>query len=120
MKNNFIYSTFLSFFLILGCNQNDGLCEYYEYKFQATVIALQSYKGNNNEPLFHVVMKFNNSSLSEKEQYLETLRGFIPDTAFLRRNKISIGNVYTGIVNEIKSGDCKKMYVSYDQQLKFE
>ena len=107
------------FFLGLSScrNNNTEPCDYYEYQFKAKVIALQAYI-ENGDTLFHIITQFNNSSLSDELQYLEILRKVKPTAAFIRNNRIEIGTTYSGIVNELKSGNCKGLYISFDQKLK--
>ena len=105
-------------FLLLSCGSEQvGPCDYAEYKFRAKITDISPYQQDGKE-LYHVKLKFDVSSLAGEPQYLEKLKNIEIDSAFVARNHLKKGNIYLGTVNEITSGNCEEMYLSFDHYFK--
>ncbi len=113
------YYTFLILFIltIYSCSNSNESCDYKTTTVQAEVIDILPYKKGEKE-LFHVKLKFNKTKLYKDFQFLEDLKSIEIDSAFLKRNKVKEGVIYTGSVSEITSGKCEPLFVSFDQKLR--
>mgnify|MGYP003340238990 FL=1 len=105
--------------IITGCKQDAGPCDYYQYEALAKVVSIEAYN-KDSKKLYHVGLKFNNSSLKQEIQYLDEIKEIEIDDAFLNRNKIQKGFSYQALVSEIKEGDCTPLFISFNHQFKTE
>lgn len=115
MKQLFFTSALLCL-IIVSCknqNKNVGPCDYYYNDFKAQIKGIEPFMENGKE-LFHVKMEFDNSILYKEIQLLEELKNIEIDSAFIKRNNLKVGNIYTGTVSEIKEGDCQPLFVSFN------
>ncbi len=122
--------------IICGCHTENGPCEYNFTEIQAKVESIEPYKDfPGPAQLFHIQVRFNESGLAGRTQFLED---WVPrikgktDAEFIRRNNININDIYTGIVSEIKNesktrmenfiskNNCEKVYVSFNYYFKTE
>ena len=122
MKIKFTHCVVL-IFLLFSCQQNNGPCEYDIAEFEAKVVSLEPYQSETGKQLFHIVLKFNSNELSKQNQFLEDWLPRIKgktDSTFIQRNQIKPGHVYSGMVSELKSGNCEPVYVSFNHYFKTE
>ena len=109
-------ASLISIALIVSCTQSSSdPCEYDILEFKAKVIGFENYVDGDKEYI-HVVMKFDRSSLSEKDQYFDELKSIKIDQNFIDRNKIKKGFVYKGTISEIMSGDCQPIYITFNHK----
>jgi len=107
----------LSFFA--ACSQKSGPCEWDFMRVEAEVTNIEAFSVNEaGDSLYHVMMKFNGSVYSNKEQFMEELRDIDITRDVLRKNNIRIGNRYKATVSEIRSGNCKSPILSFDSKIR--
>lgn len=115
MIKHFIFTTLI--LTALACTQKSSPCAYDEIIFKAEVTEITSYQ-EDGQTLHHVKLDFNKSSLYGTDQYLEKIKEVKIDSAFLKRNNLKIGNIYSGTVSEILEGNCQSLYISFNQKLR--
>ncbi len=115
---NFVFLGVFILFLLSSCFQTQKPCTYEKVYFKAKVAKIDTLEQLATDTTFDVLLSFNNSYLYKQLQSLSKIKEIKIDNAFLKRNKISKGKVFTGIVSQTDEKHCPSFYVSFDQKLK--
>jgi hypothetical protein len=77
----------------------------------------KKYKLADTIDYYHVLLKFDVSTLASETQSLGLLKNKHISASYITINNIKKDIIYTGLVSEIKSGKCNPLIISFDQKL---
>lgn len=101
---------------LFSCNnstRDGGPCQYEKDQFEARVMSITPLKDGK----VTVLLDFNVSSLALEDQNLADFVSDEVNEEFVKSNRIVEGNVYTGTVSEVASGNCTPIIVSFNSDL---
>lgn len=118
LNSGFIF--LLAVFLSSACStNNDGPCEWNSAEFSALVVNHEFEKINNKgDSVFIVWVDFSSGSLNSELQNLGQLRNVEFTREKINLNQAFKGNSYTGLINDIKEGNCESPIISFNQKLR--
>lgn len=106
---------------ISSCNngEENSACEWHNRKFKATIKKIElNTPIQNGDSIYTIWVAFNAGSLSNELQDLGKLRNTAFTSATLRKNQLEVGRIYTGQINDLKSGNCTTPVLSFDQRIR--
>lgn len=109
----------LSSILISCGGSGDEPCDWYQSPFYAKVERYEFDKLNaEGDSVFIVWVDFSSGSLNKELQDLGKLRDVEFTREKIKANQAFLGNSFTGIISDVKSGNCTSPLVSFDQKLR--
>ncbi|MGB0403870.1 MAG: hypothetical protein ACPGEG_07205 [Salibacteraceae bacterium] len=115
-----IITTCVITFIVSSCSSNqDGPCEWNIAEFSALVTEYEFEKINQaGDSVFIVWVDFSSGSLNNELQDLGKLRNVEFTREKIRKNQAFKGNSYTGLINDLKEGNCESPIISFNQKLR--
>lgn len=100
----------------LACsNSNSAPCDWEESTFYAKIEKVEYKELNQNgDSVYTVWASFNAGSLHGELHDLGALKGIEYTNKNLGKFRIKIGHKFKGVINDLKSGNCKSPIISFE------